>query len=170
MRFKNHSDSLRVGRMTSHANPEVKSKEGTGDVLNSSSSKRVTLMKAIAELHLAFSEHRPLDMSNLFSEDAILMFPGTADIVSRESIRGAFDDFMNMYTTISFEMDNEFIDIGEHRATYLAKFIEIRTPRGGGSTEKVYGRMLEIWELSSEGKWEVIRMMTGRYSETEFLQ
>ncbi|MHA2142971.1 MAG: YybH family protein [Candidatus Thorarchaeota archaeon] len=156
--------------MTSNANPEVKSRGGSGDESISNHSKRESLLKAIAELHLAFSEHRALDMSNLFSEEAILMFPGTPDIVNRESIREAFVDFMKMYTTISFEMDQEFIDIGEYRATYLAKFIEIRTPKEGGPTEKVYGRMLEIWELSSEKRWEVIRLMTGRYSETELLE
>ncbi|MHA2143320.1 MAG: YybH family protein [Candidatus Thorarchaeota archaeon] len=156
--------------MTSHPNAEPESSGGSDDASYSSRSKRESLLKAITELHLAFSEHRPLDMSNLFNEDAILMVHGTQDIMGRNSIREAFADFMTMYTTISFETTQEFIDIGDQRATYLAKFIEIRTPREGGQTEKVYGRMLEIWELSPENRWEVIRMMTGRFSETELLE
>jgi len=161
---------MKVGEMTNHLIPNAISLDGASEESYHRGSNRDSLLSAIAKLHSAFANHRAINMSKLFREDAILMFPGTQDIVGRESIQEALVDFMTMYTTLSFETSEEFIDIGELRATYLAKFIEIRTPLNGEPTEKVYGRLLEIWELSSEGKWGVIRMMTGRYSETEFLQ
>ena len=156
--------------MRNHLNREVQAEDRTFRESESSRLHKESLLNAVAELHSAFSEHRALDMSNLFNEDAILMFPNTQDIVGRESIRAAFAEFMTMYRTKSFDTKQDFLDVGEQRATSLVKFLEIRTPTEGGPTEKVYGRLLEIWELSSEGKWEIIRMMTGRFSETEFLQ
>ncbi|MFX1264853.1 MAG: YybH family protein [Promethearchaeota archaeon] len=136
---------------------------------NSSSSNRDKLLEAMAELDLAFSEDRALDVSNIFSKDARLMWPLTEDIVGRDSIREAFAEFMSMYTTLSWNPNREFIDVYNQRAFSLGSFTETRTPREGGPTEKVYGRLLEIWQLSSDGEWEIIRLMTGRYAETEML-
>jgi ketosteroid isomerase-like protein len=129
-----------------------------------------SLLKAQKELHSAFSEGRAYDMSNLFSEDAIVMSPNMPDVVGREFIQQSFVKFMETYSTDAFEPKQEFLEFGERLAISLGNFIEIRTPRDGRPTEKIYGRLLEIWELSSKGKWEIIRMMTGRYSETEYLE
>ncbi|MFX1416850.1 MAG: YybH family protein [Promethearchaeota archaeon] len=134
---------------------------------NSSSSNRDHLLEAMAGLDLAFSEDRALDVSNIFSEDARLMWPLMGDIVGRDSIREAFVEFMSMYTTVSWNPNREIIDVYEKRAYSLGSFTETRTTRGGGPTEKVFGRLLEIWQLSPDGKWEIFRMMTGRYAETE---
>jgi len=127
-------------------------------------------MKAIADLDLAFSEDRALDLSDIFAEDAQLMCIQMKDIVGRESIREAFAGLMSKYTTVSWNPKREFIDVHERGAISLGSFIETRTPLDGGPTEKIYGRLLEVWELSSHRKWEVIRMMTGRYSETQLLE
>ncbi len=156
--------------MTSHSNHEMQYKKNARQEAESQQSNRESLLKAMKELHTAFSEGRALDMSNLFSEDAIVMSPNAPDVVGRELIQQSFVGFMETYMTEAFEPKQEIIDIGERRAVSLGNFIEIRTPRDGRPTEKIYGRLLEIWELSSEGKWEIIRMMTGRYSETEYLE
>ncbi|MFX1369787.1 MAG: YybH family protein [Promethearchaeota archaeon] len=156
--------------MTSHSNHEMQYKKNTGHEAESNQLSRESLLNAMKGLHSAFSEGRALDMSNLFSEDAILMSPNAPDIVGRELIQQAFVGFMETYETEAFEPKQEIIDVSERRAVSLGNFIEMRTPRDGRPTEKIYGRLLEIWELSSEGRWEVIRMMTGRYSETEYLE
>jgi hypothetical protein len=74
---------------------------------------------------------------------------------------------MSEFTTNSWSLKRDLIDVYEWRAYTLGSFIEIRTPRNGGKTEKVFGRLLEIWQLSSDDRWEIIRLMTGRYADTE---
>ena len=155
--------------MASHLNPEVQSQESASPPSESSRSDRESLLRAMAELDLAFSEDRALDVSNIFSKDARLMWPLMEDIVGRDSIREAFVEFMSMYTTVDWNPKREFIDVHEQRACSLGSFTETRSVRDGGATEKVFGRLLEIWQLSPDGKWEIIRMMTGRYAETELL-
>ena len=129
-----------------------------------------SLLSVIAEFDRAFSEDRGSDVADFFAEDARLMWPLMEDIVGRESIREAFVDFVSRYTTNSWSPNREILDICGRRAYTLGWFIEIRTPLEGGPTEKVHGRLVEIWQLSSDEKWEVIRLMTGRYAETEFLE
>jgi ketosteroid isomerase-like protein len=133
-------------------------------------SQEESLLSAIAEIDQAFSEDHGSDVADLFAEDARLLWPLTEDIVGRESIREALVQFMSIYTTDSFSPNREIIDICGRRAYAAGSFVEIRTPLEGGPTEKVHGRMLQIWQLSSDDKWEIIRFITGRYAETEFLE
>jgi ketosteroid isomerase-like protein len=133
-------------------------------------SQEESLLRAIAELDRAFSEDRASDVADLFAEDARLMWPLTEDIVGRESIREAFVAFVSAYTTNSWSPSREIIDLCGRRAYTQGSFIEIRTPLEGGGTEKVHGRLLEVWQLSSGDRWEIIRLMTGRYADTELLE
>jgi ketosteroid isomerase-like protein len=154
--------------MTNHLGSVEQSQDG--DVLLSDSSYKESLLNTIAELDLTFSEDRGVDMGNFFAEDARLMFPFMEDIVGRESIREAFVSLVSKYTTDMWNPKRELIDVYERRAYTFGSFIEIRTPLDGGPAEKVYGRLLEIWNLSSGGKWEIVRFMTGRYADTELLE
>ena len=151
-----------------HASTEKLSREE--ELLESEISHKESLLKTIAELDRTFSEDRGWDMGDFFAEDAILMFLFMEDLVGRESIRAGFVDFVSKYTTDSWIPKREFIDVYEQRAYILGSFIEVRTPLNGNPAEKVYGRLLEIWQLSSDGKWEIIRYMAGRYAETELIE
>ena len=153
--------------MANRLDNQDQSQEGYMLSFESDSSHRESLLSTIAELDLAFSEDRALDISNFFAEDARLMWPTLQDIIGRESIREAFVEFVSEFTANSFSPKRELIDVYERRAYTLGSFIEIRTPRDGGKIEKVFGRLLEIWQLSSDNRWEIIRLMTGRYADTE---
>ncbi|MFW9789038.1 MAG: YybH family protein [Candidatus Thorarchaeota archaeon] len=126
-----------------------------------------SLLKTIAEFDLTFSEDRGADMGNFFAKDAKLMFPLMPDIIGRESIRDFFVNFVSMYTTDSLKPKRELIRVYERDAYTLGSFIEVRTKRNERTTETVYGRLLEVWKLSSDGRWELTHFMTGRYAETE---
>ena len=130
---------------------------------------RNSLLKTIAKLDLTFSEDRGADMGNFFAEDATLMFPLIQDVIGRDSIRDLFVNFVSMYTTDSWEPKRELIRVYERDAYTLGSFIEVRTKRNEGTTETVYGRLLEIWKLSSDDKWELTHFMSGRYAETEVI-
>ncbi|MFX1485025.1 MAG: YybH family protein [Promethearchaeota archaeon] len=129
--------------------------------------EKESLLKTIAELDLALSEDRGADMGNFFAKDAKVMFPLMPDIVGRESIRDFFVNFVSVYTTDSWEPKRELIRVYERDAYTLGSFIEVRTKRNESETETVYGRLLEVWKLSSDGKWKLTHLMTGRYAETE---
>ncbi len=139
-------------------------------MLNETSPERKALLKTIADLDRTFSEDRAEDMGKFFAPNARLMFPNMEDILGRESIQQTFVDLMAEYSTDSFHPNRELIDIYVHRAYTLGSFIEIRTPLKGGPKEKIHGRLLEIWQRSSKGNWEIIRFMTGRYSDLEHIE
>ncbi len=155
--------------MGNHIGHEEQSQE-SGPLSSESSSHKESLLSTIAEMDLAFAQDRGSDVSDFFAEEARLMWPNNEDIVGREAIREAFVGFVSEYTTDSWDPKREFIEVYERHAYTLGSFIETRTTRDGGPTEKVYGRLLEIWQLSSDGKWEIIRLMTGRYADTELLE
>jgi ketosteroid isomerase-like protein len=159
-----------AGIMTNHLISEKQPQEGRAALSEPSISHMESLLNTISELDRAFSEDRGWDVGGFFAEDGRLMWPHMADIVGRESIREAFDGFVSKFTTNSWRPKREIIDVYERRAYTHGSFIEIRTPRDGGPTEKVHGRLLEIWQLSSDDKWELIRQMTGRYADTELLE
>ncbi len=156
--------------MANHTRYEEQSRESGALSSEPGNSHRESLLSTIAKLDLAFADDRATDVSDFFAEDARLMWPNNEDIVGRESIREAFVAFVSEYTTDSWDPKREFIEVHERQAYTLGSFIEIRTPLEGGPTEKVYGRLLEIWRLSSDDKWEIIRLMTGRYADTELLE
>ena len=133
-------------------------------------SNKDSLLRTISEFDRTFLEDRGQDMGDFFAEDAQLMFPHMETIIGRESIRETFVAFVSKYTTDSWSPNREFIDLYERRAYILGSFIELRTPLDGSPTEKVYGRLMEIWQLSSEEKWEIIRFMSSRYADTEFIE
>ncbi|MHA2081873.1 MAG: YybH family protein [Candidatus Thorarchaeota archaeon] len=155
--------------MVNHLNSKEQSQEGAALSSESDRSDKESLLSTISELDRTFSEDRGWDMGGFFAEDARLMFPHMNDIVGRDSIREAFVVIVSKYTTNSWSPKRELIDVHERRAYTLGSFIEIRTPLDGGPTEKLYGRLLEIWQLSSDDKWEIICFMTGRYADTELL-
>ena len=136
----------------------------------SSISHKESLLNRISELDRTFSEDRGRDMGDFFAEDAVAMFPYMKDLVGRETIREAYVVLVSKYTTNSWSPKRDFIDVGEQRAYTLGSFIEIRTPLEGGSSEKIFGRLLEIWQLSSNNEWEIIRLMGGRYADTELIE
>jgi ketosteroid isomerase-like protein len=129
--------------------------------------KKESLLKTIAKLDLTFSEDRGADMGDFFAEEATLMFHLMQDVVGRESIRNLFVKFVSMYTTDSWEPKRELIRVHERDAYTLGSFIEVRTKRDDNTTERVHGRLLEVWKLSSDDKWELTHFMSGRYAETE---
>ena len=131
--------------------------------------KKESLLKTIAKLDLTFSEDRGADMGDFFAEEATLMFHLMQDVVGRESIRNLFVKFVSMYTTDSWEPKRELIRVHERDAYTLGSFIEVRTKRDENTTERVHGRLLEVWKLSSDDKWELTHFMSGRYAETEII-
>ncbi len=156
--------------MPNNFDPEKMSQKEDQGLSNLRVLHKESLLNTNAELDRTFSEDRAKDMCNFFAEDAGLMFPHTEDIIGRESIQQAFDNIISKYTTDSFSPNRELIDLYERRAHALGSFIEVRTPLNGGPTEKVYGRLLEIWQLSSDDQWKIIRFMTGRYADTEIIK
>jgi ketosteroid isomerase-like protein len=151
------------------SSPEKQPQEEEVVLSDSVISHEDSLLNTISELDRTFAEDRGEDMGDFFAEDARLMFPQIEDIVGREAIREHFVRFVSRYTTDSWNPKRGLIDVYDQRAYTHGSFIEIRTPLDGGPAEKVYGRFIEIWQLSSKGKWEIIRFMTGRYADTELL-
>lgn len=131
---------------------------------------RESLLKAIAGLEQAFSSDDSQEAASYFADDAHMMWPGMADIVGREAIEAVFKERTSQVLTKLYKPEREIIDICGRRAYTLGTFIEIHAPLAGGVTEKVHGRLLEIWQLSEANEWKVLRLMTGRTGENEILK
>jgi ketosteroid isomerase-like protein len=128
---------------------------------------RRRLVAAMARFDETFAADRGTELGNLFTADARLMWPELEDIAGREAIRTALESFVAAYTTLSWQPDRGQPDICGDRAYTIGRFVEIRRPRDGGPTEKVYGRLVEQWRRDESGEWLLASVMTSRYAPAE---
>src|SRR5687767_9373497 len=125
------------------------------------------LLATFAAFDRTFSEDRGSDLADFFSENARLMWPDTEDIVGRDAIRAAFEEFVSAFTTIKWNPDRAIIHQLEHGALVVGRFTEDRAPRAGGPADRVFGRLVEIWIRQHDGSWKLDLLLTGRYAENE---
>ncbi len=133
------------------------------------SKDEINLRKRIDDFDRAFLEENIEELIEFFAQDACLLWPAIPDIVGREAIQHAFEEFASVFDNLVWEPMRQVVEIHPTRAYTLGSFIEIRRPWNGGSRTKIYGRMVEFWEVDADGKWRVKWLMTSRYGEDEQL-
>jgi ketosteroid isomerase-like protein len=126
-----------------------------------------SLERVIHELDTVFSQDRGSEMGAFFAEDACLQWPSSEDIVGREQIRLAFEQLVATFTTLSWKPKRSLELFCDGKAVFVGNFIEDRKLKENNIKERVYGRIVEIWSESEDGKWVINLLMTSRYAETE---
>jgi len=128
-----------------------------------------SLQRTIHELDTVFSQDRGNEMGAFFAEDARLQWPMVEDIVGRTQIRMAFEQFVATYTTLSWKPNRSLALVSKNGVAIVGDFIEDRQARNDGAKERVFGRLVEIWSKTEDGKWMLNLLMTSRYADTEII-
>ncbi len=128
-----------------------------------------SLTIAISRFDRAFSQGRLDELVSLFAQDARLMWPDTEDIIGRDAIRSALEEFMAENTTLRFLPDRQVVEVCGSKTFTIGRFIEDLAPTSGDRARRVYGRIVEMWTQTANGDWEIAILLTGRYAETEVL-
>lgn len=126
-----------------------------------------SLQRTIHELDTVFSQDRGNEMGEFFAEDAHLQWPMVEDIIGRKQIGMAFEQFVATYTTLSWKPNRSLVLVSDNSVAIVGDFIEDRQVRNDGVKERVFGRLVEIWSETEDGKWVLNLLMTSRYADTE---
>ena len=130
-------------------------------------SGRAAFERALATVDDLFRHDAGTAMGDWFAADAQLLWPEEAPIVGREAIGRAFADFAEVFQTISFVPEYDFIEVVPPLAVSIGSFIEARRVRASGVVERVHGRLAYAWRVEPEHRWRIVRAMTSRYAPTE---
>jgi uncharacterized protein (TIGR02246 family) len=100
----------------------------------------------------AFNEGDATTIANAFTEDGILMPPGTRSLSGREAVRKYYQDIFDQYKTFlesGYEEVKVSGDIG-----YGVGFAKVKlVPHSGGDTLVSTAKYLNILQRQDDGSW-----------------
>ena len=98
-------------------------------------------------------------MANLYTPDALVLYPNQPAVVGRSAILVYFKAFFAEFTQEDFELISEEIEIvgpwAFDRGTYRWRGV----PRPGGDPVSDHGKYLVILQRQPDGSWKVARDM-----------
>lgn len=99
------------------------------------------------------------DVTNLYADDALVLYPNQPALVGRAAIQMYFKQFFDDFIQNEFELTSAEIQItgswAFDRGTYTWK----GTPKAGGPAVDDRGKFLVILKRQSDGSWKVFRDM-----------
>jgi uncharacterized protein (TIGR02246 family) len=116
-----------------------------------------TLQKVADEFAEVFNAWDAKRIATFYSEDVIYMIPHIPNRVGRATIEQDYEELFAQYTVhVDVHIDEAKIygDMAFDRATYRTT----RTPRTGGETVVINGRLLEILR-KEDGRWKSFRVV-----------
>ena len=64
-----------------------------------------------------------------------------------------FEQLVATYTTLSWKPNRSLALVSDNSVAIVGDFIEDRQVRNDGAKERVFGRLVEIWSETEDGKW-----------------
>jgi ketosteroid isomerase-like protein len=129
-----------------------------------------SLWALIAAFNDAFRKDRAAELGAFFAEDARLLWPEMPDILGREAIQQAFNDFIGVFSTLYYETRFDVVDIHPRYAYTLGTFEEVRSERQGNQSTRIFGRFAWFFQQQPDGGWLITRLMTSRFAPDEPLK
>ena len=98
-------------------------------------------------------------IAELYTEDALVLYPDQPAVTGRSAIVGYFKEFFDEFTQTSFDLSSAEIEIAGpwafDRGAYRWKGI----PRSGGKPIEDSGKYLVILKRQASGEWQIARDM-----------
>lgn len=127
------------------------------DAAKSPDSDVATLQKVADEFALVFNAGDAKRIAGFYSEEVIYMIPHIPNRVGRATVEQDYEELFAKYTMhvdVHIEEAKIFGDMAFDRATYRTT----RTPKAGGETVVINGRLLEILR-KEDGRWKSFRVV-----------
>lgn len=107
------------------------------------------------------------ELGDLFAEDAHQLLNNREAVVGRDAIQRGFAQLAADFDTSAYAPQYDLIDVYGDHAYVLGSFDEVLRPRAGGPGTRVQGRLVLFWRREADGRWRVVRFLTGRSAPEE---
>ena len=98
-------------------------------------------------------------ITNVYADDAIVLYPNQPAIQGRAAILTYFKNFFQEFRQDNFELLSDEVEIIGSLAYDRGKYKWKGTPVKGGSTIDDHGKYLVILQQQADGSWKVLRDM-----------
>jgi uncharacterized protein (TIGR02246 family) len=98
-------------------------------------------------------------ITNVYADDAIVLYPNQPAIAGRSSILSYFKNFFKQFRQENFELMSDEVEIIGSLAYDRGKYKWKGNPVSGGNTVDDYGKYLVILQQQADGSWKVLRDM-----------
>ncbi|HWW82965.1 MAG TPA: DUF4440 domain-containing protein [Vicinamibacterales bacterium] len=118
--------------------------------------EREVILEAIQSFAIAYNAGDLTAVLASYDDDLVKMRHGAEPESKAETARRVQDVFARFETKV--EVSNVELEVNGDMAFTRGTFVVTLAPRGGGETQQVARRYLEIWR-KREGRWRVARTM-----------
>lgn len=125
------------------------------------------LREAMEALDRAWRDGLAAELGDLFAEDAYQLLNNMEAVVGRDAIQRDFAQLAAAFDTSAYAPRYDIIDVHDDHAYVLGSFDEALRPRAGGPGTRVQGRLVLFWRREADGRWQVVRFLTGRSAPDE---
>ena len=101
-------------------------------------------------------------IANLYTDDALVLYPNQAAIAGRTAIRAYFTSFFAEFTQEVFELTSAEIEVAGPWAFDRGTVRWRGVPRAGGDPVEDHGKYLVILQRQPDGSWKVARDMDNK--------
>ncbi len=98
-------------------------------------------------------------VANVYTEDAIVLYPNQAAIAGRPAIRAYFNAFFDEFAQERFDLKSDEIQVAGPWAFDRGTYQWRGMPRAGGDPIDDHGKYLVILQRQANGSWKVARDM-----------
>jgi len=98
-------------------------------------------------------------MANLYTHDALVLYPNQPAVVGRSAILVYFKAFFAEFTQEDFELTSEEIEVAGQWAFDRGTYRWRGVPRAGGDPVSDHGKYLVVLQRQPDGSWKVARDM-----------
>lgn len=98
-------------------------------------------------------------VADLYTDDAIVLYPDQPAVTGRKAILGYFKEFFAEFSRPSFELSSAEIEIAGLWAFDRGMYRWKGVPRAGGEAVEDSGKYLVILRQQADGEWKVARDM-----------
>jgi uncharacterized protein (TIGR02246 family) len=125
------------------------------------------LLEAVEALDRAWRDGLAEEFGDLLAEDAVQLLNNQEAVVGREAIKQGFARTAAAFDLSNYAPEYDLIDVHGDHAYVLGSFDEVLRPGTGGPGRRVQGRLVVFWRREPNGRWRIVRFLTGRSAPDE---
>ena len=131
---------------------------GAGDA-NPSPEARAAIDAARTAYAAAWRESSAAKIADVYTADALVLYPGQAPVSGRQAIVEYFTGFFTEFPKNNFDLVSTEVVVNGAWAFDQGTYRWKGAPRSGGAAEEDHGKYLVVLQRQADGTWKVARDM-----------